>query len=132
MERKKTVQELINALKTLRLQEAHITAQLEEAIVERERDNNELNDAVRTGITPGTPPARPASNRGFLRGDRIRIRNTVRKPASWDNSIEWVAKDAQTATVTEVLTKGLTTQVHFVTNNGVKTWRAPNNVHLIE
>jgi hypothetical protein len=40
MERKKTVQELINALKTLRLHEADLTAQLEEAIEEGNRDNH--------------------------------------------------------------------------------------------
>jgi hypothetical protein len=38
MESKKTIQELISALKVLRIQEADLTAQLEEAVEERERE----------------------------------------------------------------------------------------------
>jgi hypothetical protein len=131
MERKKTVQELINALKTLRLHEADLTAQLEEAIEERERDNHKRGDTARKAIPLQRPETGQPTNRAFQKGDRIRIRNKVHKPASWDNSVEWVAENAQTATVTEVLTKGPTTQVHFATDNGVNTWRAPNNLRLL-
>jgi hypothetical protein len=120
MERKKTIQELISALKTLRLQEANLTTQLEEAIAEQVgHTTNEKTER------------RSVSNWNLASGDRIRIKNKIHKPANWDNNVQWLEKEAKTATVTEVLTKGTTVQVHFVTDNGVQTWRAPNNVCLL-
>jgi hypothetical protein len=34
-------------------------------------------------------------------GDRVRIRNKVKKPATWDNRIVWCETSARQATVTE-------------------------------
>ena len=64
----------------------------------------------------------------FQRGDLVKIRNIVRKPATWHSDNEWNQEQAQLATVTHNY-KG---QVHFVTDNGVKTWRAVNNLTRIK
>ena len=128
MERKKTVQELITALKTLRLQEADLTAQLEEAIENREEQPGVTNEKA------GGKEERNSSIQGphgFSRCDRIWIKNKLHKPASWNNEFEWIEKKGKTATVTDVLIKGPVTQIHFITDNGVKTWRAPNNLCLL-
>ena len=127
MERKKSIQELISALKTLRLQEADLTAQLEEAVENRER----------TGVANDTAGGEEREKNGrvfygFAKGDRIWIQNKLIKPANWNNEFKWIEQEGKTATVTDVLAKGPTIQVHFVTDNGVKTWRAPNNVRLLK
>lgn len=125
MERKKTIQELISALKTIRLQEADLTAQLEEAVENRER--------IGVASDPAGEEKEKNGQRsyGFAKGDRIWIQNKLHKPANWNNELKWIEQEGKTATVTAVLAKGPTIQVHFVTDNGVKTWRAPNNVRLL-
>lgn len=62
------------------------------------------------------------------KGDRVNIVNKLKKPSTWSAHVEWHQEDAQKATVTHFY-KG---QVHFVTDNGVKTWRAINNLEKIE
>lgn len=74
---------------------------------------NEQRGTVSADEQRGTVPF-------FQRGDRVKIRNIVRKPATWHGDNEWIPELAQLATVTHNY-KG---QVHFVTDNGVKTWRA--------
>jgi hypothetical protein len=54
----------------------------------------------------------------------VRILNPIKKPATWNNSRKWSEADAKNATVTEVRTE----QIFFTTDNGVETWRAPNNL----
>jgi hypothetical protein len=128
MEKKKTIQELISALQTLRLEEAELTAQLEEAL------NNEGEQGYTTNKQTAVVTNREErrnTNRNLAGGDRIRIKNRLHKPANWNNDIEWVESEGKNATVTEVLTKGTSIQVHFITDNGVRTWRAPNNVQLL-
>ena len=58
---------------------------------------------------------------GINKGDRIRIRNKVKKPAT--GTRPWDKEKEKTATVTRVTA----TQVHYITDNGGETWRAPNN-----
>jgi hypothetical protein len=130
MSTKKSAHDLINALKTLRLEEANLTAQLEEAIreidhqegteqeaVQRERDREERDRERRRAV----------STRGFARGDRVVIKNKLNRPADWPSSAVWVEAEGKTATVTRIF-KG---QVHFLTDNGVSTWRAPNNLRKL-
>ena len=62
----------------------------------------------------------------FRPGDRVRITNKVRRPDTWDTSNTWDQKAAQRATVTRIYKE----QVHFVTDNGVETWRARNYLQL--
>ena len=62
----------------------------------------------------------------FRPGDRVRITNKVKRPATWDNSNPWNQEAAQRATVTRIYKE----QVHFRTDNGIETWRARNNPQL--
>ena len=125
MERKKTIQELINALKVLSLQKAELTEQLEQAIAEKD-----CEEATYEAVAVASEERE--TKREFSRGDRIWIINKLHKPANWDNGLEWNESEGKTATVTEVLIKGPNKQVHFVTDNGVRTWRAPNNVRRLQ
>ncbi len=62
------------------------------------------------------------------KGDRVNITNTVNKPRSWNNNLKWEQEKAQRATVTHFY-RG---QVHFVTDNGIRTWRAVNNLSRLD
>ena len=79
-----------------------------------------------------SPPLRTREPRGrvlFAIGNQVRVLNRFKKPASTgNNNKEWSEAEAKTATVTEVRA----TQVFFVTNNGIETWRAPNNPKVLE
>ena len=129
MEDVRKMQELTSALKTLKLQEAELTAQLKKAIENKGKRDKELDNTHEASV-----PTRRESKRdeqSFYRGDRIWIKNKLHMPATWNNKIEWNVKEGKTATVTEVIVRGPGEQVHFLTDNGVRTWRAPNNVCLI-
>jgi hypothetical protein len=63
----------------------------------------------------------------FKPGDRVRILNSIRKPTSWNASKEWLPFQAKSATITSI--KGQ--RVFFTTDNGVSTWRSPNNLAII-
>ena len=65
-----------------------------------------------------------AADSEFRVGDRVRILNRFNKLATWNNNKRWSEAEARVATVTKVRT----TQIFFVTDNGVETWRAPNNL----
>ena len=111
-----SIEELITKLQEVRLQEAELTAQLEAAVREH-----------------AAPPTRNTTNAyPFAEGDRVRIKNKIRKPADWDNQTTWSETEARTATVTNILRRGNTIQIHFITDNGVNTWRAPNNLCHIQ
>ena len=61
---------------------------------------------------------------GIVKGDRIRIKNKAKKPVTWTSQVDcWTAEKERKATVTRVMPM----QIHFITNNRVETWRAPNN-----
>ena len=66
---------------------------------------------------------------GFKKGDRVRIKNKVKRPANWCTDDAWDPEAAQRATVTHT---HLDYQVHFITDNGVATWRARNNLNLLK
>jgi aryl carrier-like protein len=61
----------------------------------------------------------------FSVGDRVFIRNLVRKPPSIINT--WDKIKAQYATVTFVSFE----RVEITTDNNVKTWRKPKNLALV-
>lgn len=98
---------LIVELKKLKIREAEILA-----LLERENDKAEADGY---GATT------------FAKGDRVHIKNRVRKPASWGNTVVWDERVARNATVTNT-DQG---KVHFVTDNGVRTWRLPNNLRRL-
>jgi hypothetical protein len=106
-----SVQQLVSRLKEIRLEASAIIAQID----------RRLDD----GSGEGGMQDEPMENTVLCSGDRIHIKNKLKKPADWNNSIKWV--EERRATVTRVL-EG---QIHFVTDNGVRTWRAPNNVRRL-
>ena len=102
--------ELTNELRQLRIREVKVLSQI--------RRLNELRAAREEA-----PVARFEVN-GFRVGDRVRITNKVKKPATWPRGQVWSESEFRSATVTRVTRL----QIHFVTDNGISTWRAPNNL----
>ena len=110
---------------------------LEEKLIEltaelrhlRIREAEVLENIDRLTNARGTVNARPIEIEvnGFKRGDRVRITNKVKKPAVWPREKTWIESEFRLATVTKVNSL----QVHFLTDNGVRTWRAPNNLERI-
>ncbi len=93
----RTIQQLTDELRNLcRLR----VAQLEAAAA------NETDD--RAG-------AEGAAAIGFRKGDKVLIKNKLKRPATWPTSATWDKELAQHAVVTHVYTE----QVHIVTDNGV-------------
>ena len=68
--------------------------------------------------------AHEAAATTVMKGDRVTINNKLKRPSTWNAHVEWDQEKAQRATVTHLYKD----QVHFVTDNGVKTWRAANNL----
>ena len=102
-----TVEELTVELNALRIR----VAQLEAAVgAAADTDNGNVDNAV-----------------AFRRGDRIRITNCVKRPSNWNTGVVWEEDLERTATVTRVTPH----QIHFVTDNGTRTWRAHRNVRRI-
>lgn len=108
------IDEIIAELRTLRIQ----VARLESEAAQR-RDS-------RQHLSPRQEQI-PVATHGYSIGDRVRILNKIKKPATWDNRIEWSEARARLGTVTEVRAK----QIFFTTDNGVETWRAPNNLRKV-
>jgi hypothetical protein len=75
----------------------------------------------------------PDSTRAFLRvngiqrGDRVLIKNKVKKPASWSSTKVWREDEYRSA----IVTKATPTQIFILTDNGISTWRAPNNLRKV-
>jgi hypothetical protein len=82
----------------------------------------------RNGTSPTPSVVESVVRSEFAEGDRVRILNVVKKPATWDNAKRWSEAQAKTATVTKVRAG----QIFFRTDNGVSTWRAPNNLRKIQ
>ena len=112
------IEDLIAEWETLRIRADEIVRQLETASARR-------TDAI-SGINARTHPAdeRGLTVNGLKRGDRVLIKNKVNKPATWPIEKAWVKEEAHLATVTRVTRE----QIHFITDNGITTWRAPNNL----
>lgn len=121
MESERTIQELVTSvLKMLKLQEAELTVHLKRQSRTKKKEDKELPRHK------ATIPARHELQRdgqSFCRGDRIWIKSRLHKPANWNKKFEWSKKEGKTATVMEVvMTRGPGEQVHFLTDNGVRTW----------
>jgi hypothetical protein len=117
----RTVEELVDELRELRLRESAVIAQL--------KSRARINPSGTTTIARQRQTTReePVTVNGLARGDRIRIKNKVRRPATWNNDFKWTKEKERTATITRVQAD----QIHFITDNGAETWRAPNNVKKI-
>jgi hypothetical protein len=113
MERDEAMEQLTAQLRdvTLRL------AQLEAAADRR-------GDSVSSASTTAAPvdeedvasSAKKAAAPIPQKGDRVYITNAVNKPKFWNGS--WEQGKAQKATVTHFYNG----QIHFVTDNGIRTW----------
>jgi hypothetical protein len=101
---------LIEQLRLLQLEQASVIARIEA-----------LNSTHTDTVT------RERVN-GIAEGDRVRIKNKVRKPATWSSAVVWTEAKERLATVTRVTRD----QVHFVTDNDTRAWRAPNNLVLLD
>ena len=108
------IDDIIAELRSLRLQVARL--------------ESELSDERNRPTPPTGPPARLASeDHGYAVGDRVYILNKIKKPATWVSSVAWSEAEAKKATITAVRTR----QIFFTTDNGVETWRAPNNLRKL-
>ena len=116
---RRSVKELIAELQQLRIRETIVIAEIREAV----QGANEANgiNAREDGID--VDPV--AIQHGLRTGDRVRIKNKIRKPATAGPS--WTENKERLATVVRITVD----QVHLTTDNGTKTWRAPNNLRLI-
>lgn len=103
------IKQLIKELKQLKIREAQLLARIEAA----------ADDA------PIVPNAATAE---FAPGDRVRIRNQVNRPRNWPDDADWIQEEAQIATVSEIVNG----RVFFNTDNGIRTWRLPQNLERIE
>ena len=117
-----SLQDLVRELRAIRIREAQIIQQLEVG----------LTKATDEGTKEPSASSTETSTHGLKIGDRIAITNKVKKPANWPRSDPWIESDHKTATIQDIITISPTnTQIHFITDGGVETWRAPNNVRTI-
>ena len=107
-----TIAELTDELQQLRIREVEILDKIGRL--------NEQRAAEGVTVTR-------AHTNGFAIGDRVLITNKVKKPAAWPNEKTWSESEFRSATVTKVTRL----QIHFVTDNEVFTWRAPNNLKKV-
>ena len=114
------IDDLIRELRSLQIQ----VAQLQAAAQHRAQEGGEHRPEE---AHQAAPPNHPRHANGFRIGDRVRILNKIKKPATWNNTRQWLEVEARTAVVTSVRED----QVFFTTDNGVKTWRAPNNLRRL-
>jgi hypothetical protein len=116
---------LINELKSLKIQEAKIKER--ESVLIRQIEaigETESTHKVDRVTEPQRPNNNPTTVSGIKQGDRVVIRNKIRRPATCTTDTQWTKEKEQIATVTRVTPS----QIHFVTDNGTRTWRAPNNL----
>jgi hypothetical protein len=116
------IDQLITELRDLKIR----VAQLEAAATDREYECS-ASTAAAPAAANDCESERSASTAAapvFKCGDRVKIKNKLKKPATWPSNITWNQDAAQVATVTHNYRE----QVHFRTDNGVKTWRAQNNL----
>lgn len=107
----RTIEALITELQELRLR----VARLEET----QGRHSETGSRTGSSIT-GAPQERF----DVAVGDRIRVTNRVRRPANRPSTGQWDEEKEKVGTVTKIIGD----QVHYVTDNGTHTWRAPNNL----
>lgn len=109
------IDSLVNELRSLKIRVSQVETEL------RKRRTQEV---VATALP--TTSTQPLGN--LTRGDRVRIINKIKQPASW--LARWDERDIENkrrATVTHTAKD----QVWIVTDNGTKTWRASNNLERI-
>lgn len=125
MDRSDEIEELTTQLRNISLRLAQL-----EAATSRESNRSSAGTAAAPSSSAETAAATSSATRAaapiIQKGDRLNILNKVNKPQNWTG--EWDQAKAQKATVTHFY-RG---QVHFVTDNGIRTWRAVNNLSKAE
>ena len=116
-----SIEDLLEDLRQLRIRETAIIARIQ-SVAER-RGRPTVFAAPNRSDEQEHPPS--VANGHFAIGSRVRIKNKIRKPATAGG--DWTEDRERLATVTETRVD----QVHFVTDNGTRTWRAPNNLQRI-
>ena len=109
------VDELTRELSDLRLREAVLVSTLAR-LKATKSEAQEVDERASLAIN------------GIGRGDRVWITNKVRKPADWPAHTKWKEDEFRSARVTKVTRR----QIFIFTDNGVETWRAPNNLKKTE
>ena len=109
------VEELTRELSDLRLRQAVLVSTLAR-LKGTGSETQEVDERVALAIN------------GIGRGDRVWITNKVRKPADWPAHTKWNEDEFRSARVTRVTRK----QIFILTDNGVETWRAPNNLRKVK
>jgi lipopolysaccharide biosynthesis protein len=117
------IKDLIAELKTLKIRASIIIDRLESVSARRTSVASTSNTTTHNAVNN----ERELTVNGLKSGDRVRIRNKVNKPATWPTEKAWIREEARLATVTRVTRQ----QIHFVTDNGISTWRAPNNLERL-
>jgi len=111
MDEERAIELLIAELSALRVRVGHL---------ETELNSLRAHEEARTRINE--------TSFALKKGDRVRIINTIKRPANWINSWDdGTIEKERHATVSHVTSK----RVWVITDNGTKTWRAPNNVRRI-
>ena len=110
------VEELTRALSDLRLREAVLVSTLARLLKATKSETQEVNERASLAI------------KRIGRGNRVWITNKVRKPADWAAHTKWKEDEFRSARVIRVTRR----QIFILTDNGVETWRAPNNLRKIK
>lgn len=119
----RNIEELIEELHELKIREAELTVRIERARLAR--TERATVGALESSDNSHSQLGGPFFTNGFRPGDRVRVTNKVRKPATAGSA--WTEARERLATVTKVIPD----QVHILTDNGTKTWRAPNNLKRV-
>lgn len=130
------IDELIAEVQALRIRVTQLESERDKHLPVVNAVNVPGGTRPRDSFPTNQTPSRAATNDraaqratiiAFAPGDRVRIKNRVRKPATWPGEVQWNEERERIATVTKIIAE----QVHFVTDNGTHTWRAQNNLQKL-
>jgi hypothetical protein len=126
MDREDEIEQLTTQLRNISIRLAQLEAAASRQDTERSATGRAAAPGGHKNIVSGTSTNTAVPI--ISKGDCVRITNVVKKPSYWNDNSEWNQTKAQRATLTHFY-RG---QVHFVTDNGIRTWRAINNLARIE
>ena len=127
-----TIDALIAEVRALRIRVTQLETERDQRLPESDTTNKFVEASARD-LAPNLYPTEPGTSdratprttiTSFSTGDRVYIKNRVRKPANWPRETAWSEERERHAIVTKIIGD----QVHFVTDNGTHTWRAQNNL----
>lgn len=111
------VEELVRELQELHIREAAIIAELATRTGTEPKESTDSDEGQRAS---GPRPGRP-----FVVGERVRIRNDIRKPTNWTGVWDARNKEAYRRAVVTAVEAG---KVYLRNDLGIETWRAPKNL----